>query len=172
MKTDISTSVTSGPINFEDVSDWRRLLREDREDVQDEPKIGQPKRKGHKQIGQSTNPVAPRTRIRCETNSGGINYGKNGVFWDVTPCGSCKSRCFGGTWNHLVFLRSVRRLLVAACVVPSSPILVTLIKEAPVSSETSVLTRATRHNIPEDDILHSHCRENLKSYIALTVWTL
>jgi hypothetical protein len=22
--------------------------------------------------------------------------------------------------------------------------------------------------IPEDDILHSHCRENLKSYIALT----
>jgi hypothetical protein len=21
---------------------------------------------------------------------------KNGVFWDVTPCGSCKSRCFGG----------------------------------------------------------------------------
>jgi hypothetical protein len=26
--------------------------------------------------------------------------------------------------------------------------------------------------IPEDDILHSHCRENLKSYIALTVWIL
>jgi hypothetical protein len=26
--------------------------------------------------------------------------------------------------------------------------------------------------IPEDDILHSHCRENLKSYIALTGWTL
>jgi hypothetical protein len=32
---------------------------------------------------------------------------------------------------HLVFLRSARRLLVAACVVPSSPILVTLMKEAP-----------------------------------------
>jgi hypothetical protein len=27
-------------------------------------------------------------------------------------------------------------------------------------------------NIPEDDILHSHRRENLKSYIALTGWTL
>jgi hypothetical protein len=23
----------------------------------------------------------------------------NGVFWVVTPCGSCKNRRFGGTWN-------------------------------------------------------------------------
>jgi hypothetical protein len=35
-----------------------------------------------------------------------------------------------------------------------------------------IITRATRRNIPEDTILHSHRRENLKSYIALTGWIL
>jgi hypothetical protein len=45
-------------------------------------------------------------------------------------------------------------------------------KEASRSSETLVLTRATLRNIPEDASLHSHSRENLKSYIALTDWTL
>jgi hypothetical protein len=57
-------------------------------------------------------------------------------------------------------------------VVPSSPIFVTLIMETLSFSETSVLTRVTQRNIPEYGILHNGHRENLKSYIALTGWTL
>jgi hypothetical protein len=47
----------------------------------------------------------------------------------------------------------VRRLLVAANVVPSTPILVTLMMETLDSFEALVFTRATQQNVPEDDIL-------------------
>jgi hypothetical protein len=42
--------------------------------------------------------------------------------------------------------------------------------EATRSSETSVLTREIRRYIAEDGILLSHCRDNLKSYIFLTIF--
>jgi hypothetical protein len=60
---------------------------------------------------------------------------------------------------HLLHI--VRRLLVIANVVPSSPILVTLLMDLLHSSKTLVLKRATWRNIPEDGFLHSHYRENL-----------
>jgi hypothetical protein len=68
-----------------------------------------------------------------------------------------------------VFLRSVRRFLVTASVVTRSPILVTLMMEALISSEMLVLTRATRRSIPEDTIIHRRSHENLKSYTSYLI---
>jgi hypothetical protein len=66
---------------------------------------------------------------------------KNAVFWDATPCGSCKNRRFR------------EMLLVTANVVTNSLILYTLMLEATFLSDTSVLTRATRRRIQVDGIL-------------------
>jgi hypothetical protein len=56
---------------------------------------------------------------------------KNSVFWDITPCGGCEVETL-----CVRFLCSVRRLLVTANVVPSSPILVALMMEGLGSSVT------------------------------------
>jgi hypothetical protein len=68
--------------------------------------------------------------------------------------------------THIIFPRSVLQLLVTANVVPSSPILVTLMMEEIRSSCTSLLTPTKRRNILKDGILHTNRIGNLKSYIA------
>jgi hypothetical protein len=61
--------------------------------------------------------------------------------------------------------------LIVTVNIPSSPILFTVMMAAH-TSKTSVITRATRLNFPEDSFLHSHCCESLKSYVSLTDWAL
>jgi hypothetical protein len=76
-----------------------------------------------------------------------------------------------GEIGSTLAVSSVHRLLVTAGV-PISAIIITLMMEVLCSSETLVPTRVTWSKPPEDDILHSHRRQNLKSYITLTGWTL
>jgi hypothetical protein len=73
-------------------------------------------------------PYEPESVVRFEVFTAVTM--KNGVFWDVTPCGSCKNRRFGGNKRH-----------------PD--------EGGAKFPETSVLTRATWRNIPEHSILRT-----------------
>jgi hypothetical protein len=68
-------------------------------------------------------------------------------------------------WTDVSEERIVSSLQPPAHVGSSLADFSTLKMKAMGTSETSVYTRTTRRHIPEDDILNSHCRENLKSYI-------
>jgi hypothetical protein len=65
------------------------------------------------------------------------------------------TQCFFTVWFSLLVTADIS----------SSRFLSTLKMEATRSTEMSVLTRPTWCHIPEDDILHSHCRENVTSYV-------
>jgi hypothetical protein len=56
------------------VFEWRRWFKEGREDVQDDPRSGQPKTQREMKCGQSTNRGVLRSKIRCESNSERIEY--------------------------------------------------------------------------------------------------
>jgi hypothetical protein len=75
--------------------------------------------------------------------------------------------CELGTSAVTVFLQNLLRLLVTAKVVSSSPILDTLMMVEIRSSETSILSRARRRNIPEDGTL----QKLTYSIIVLIVFT-
>jgi hypothetical protein len=70
------------------------------------------------------------------------------VFWDVMQCGSCKNRSFGGLYrlDHQGDKNRRASNNISSNWQP---------KHAAIhSTETSVLTRATWRNIPEDGFLH------------------
>jgi hypothetical protein len=84
-------------------------------------------------IKQKCNTITRNKFVRFEVIT--VVIMKNAHFWDVTLYGSCRNGRFGGTYRlyhqvDILFLLSVRRLLVTANVVPTSPILVTLMMEA------------------------------------------
>jgi hypothetical protein len=66
-------------------------------------------------------------------------------FWDLAPCRSCVNRRFGGTYRLYLQGRKIR--------------------ERGTSVSGLIHTRSTRRQIPEDGILNSHRRENLRTHL-------
>jgi hypothetical protein len=98
----------------------------------------------------------------------GNRFKKSIIFWDITPCSPLSvNRHFGGTYHlHLQVQRNKFSKKPASKQASRWQAM-----EAICSSETSVNTeRNARRYIPEDDTLHNHRCENLKSYEADSVF--
>jgi hypothetical protein len=97
---------------------------------------------------------------------------KSIIFWDITPCSLLiVNRRFGGTYclhihgRRNKFSKKPASKQVESRILLAEFISLTLTMEAICSSETSIDTqRTTLRYIPEDDTLHNHSSEKLKSY--------
>jgi hypothetical protein len=94
---------------------------------------------------------------------------RSASFIRVTRIGELR-RTLAVTSNLRMMRRNTKLAsVVRASVIPSSPILVTLM-EALSASETSVLTRATCRNIPDDAVIQCCCNFGLWSRVGWKVY--
>jgi hypothetical protein len=105
---------------------------------------------------------AVRYVMACQATAFATVMMKNAVFWDLTLCDSCKNRRFGGTYRlHHPSDKNRRARNVSSLILvrPYIPPKRWFLQEP---------HGVTSHKMA----LHSHRRETLKSYIALTDWAL
>jgi hypothetical protein len=95
---------------------------------------------------------------------------KNAAFWDVAPRVLIINRRFGGTCC-LHLQGRINKASEEKCQTDANRLTLflarvisyTLTMDTTRSSETSAYNKHTRPHIPEDGIIHSHLRQNLKS---------
>jgi hypothetical protein len=104
---------------------------------------------------------------------------KNVVFWDISPCGSCRNRRFVRTYRLYPPGENIQRTKNTLARASDCSTLRSIVAIANMflvlcfhpddggggifSSETSIPTRTSRRHIPEDDILTNHVHFNCES---------